>query len=485
VEYYCLAFRTSAPLLLLLFALFAISPATGDVTLSFNGEKGLLSAPLPVEYGSFNIDSSSLGHFFDFKDIRLRNLVKQISVPGAWLRIGGTASVGIAFTGANGRRNNCPGHICINTEYWDEIADFVAYTGVRLLFDFSGHWFNASNDWDPTLNVTSQLAYTQAKGYGKNWAWQMGNEGTNGHTGTQWGEYFNGLKKAIAQYPGIGQTLNGASSSVGGTSAQDFLRATKGNLDIYSFHNYGPDIKPPINMANIKNSNPCKGSRTMVDSIAPGVLVALEESACAAMGGHDGICNRFVDGYYWIHILTAAGEGGCHILHRQDVVGYSFSGLGSGYTLAGPPGWVNSTFGELNPHPDWYTMVLFKQLVGLMPLGNVSLSGDKGEIGDLDPHVWCGTKKGSVVFVYSNSGSDVHLTSVNGVMLTPRTEYILTAPSLTADEIYLNGKKMTVGEDAMLPEYPVPGSVSTTTPIVLPASSYGFVVFSGNVPGCA
>jgi len=47
-----------------LFALLAIGPATGDVTLSFNGEKGLLSAPLPVEYASFNIDSSSLGHFF-------------------------------------------------------------------------------------------------------------------------------------------------------------------------------------------------------------------------------------------------------------------------------------------------------------------------------------------------------------------------------------------------------------------------------------
>jgi len=471
--------------LLLLFSLLAIGPSTGDVTLSFNGEKGLLSAPLPKEYVSFNIDSASLGYLFDFKDIRLRNLVKQISTPAAWLRIGGTASLGIAFTGVNGRRNSCPGHICINAEYWDEIADFVAYTGVRLLFDFSGKWFNATKDWDPTLNVTSHLAYTQEKGYGKNWAWQMGNEATMNHTGTQWGEYFNELKKTLAQYPGIGQTLNGASSSVGGTSAQDFVRTTKGNLDVYSFHHYGPDVRP-FSMENIKKADPCSGPRAMVDSIAPGVLVALEESACAALGGHDGICNRFIDGFYYIHTLAAAAETGCHIFHRQDVVGYSFTGLGSGYTLAGPPGWVNSSMGALNPHPDWYTLVLFKQLVGFMPLGSVSLSGDKGEINDLDPHVWCGSKKGTVVLVYSNGhGSDVHLTSVSGLTLTPRTEYFLTAPSMTADEIYLNGKKLTVGEDAMLPEYPVPGSVSTTTPIVLPASSYGFVVFSGNVPGCA
>jgi len=474
---------------LLLFALLAIGPATGDVILSFNGAKGLLSAPLPVEYASFNIDSASLYHLFDFKDVRLRNLVKQITPPGAWMRIGGTSSGGIVFTGVNGRRNECPavnGHNgCINAEYWDEIADFVNYTGVRLLFDFSGNWFNAAGDWDPTLNVISQLAYTQAKGYGKNWAWQMGNENMLGHTQEQWGQYFLALKKVMSQFPNIGQTLNGASSS-----AHDvFLRVVKDVLNIYSYHRYGPDVEP-FDMQAIKKEDPCSDIRRMVDSIAPGVLVALEESACHPLGGHDGTCNRFVDGFYWIHVLTSAAERGCHILHRQDFVGYSFVGSVSHYTLAGPPGWVNGKLnGQLDPHPDWYTMVLFKQLVGLMPLGNVSLSGDAGEIADIDPHVWCGSKDGTVVFVYSNGhGSDVHLTSVSGINLNlTRTEYILTAPNnnMTADEIWLNGKQMTVGNDATLPEYPIPGSVSTTVPLVLPKFSYGFVVFNAIVPGCA
>jgi len=302
-----------------------------------------------------------------------------------------------------------------------------------------------------------------------------------GHTELQWGEYFINLKKVLAQYPGIGQTLNGASSSANA----DFVRTTKGILDIFSYHRYGPDVQP-FSMQTIKKEDPCRDIRRMVDSIAPGVLVALEESACHPLGGHDGICNRFVDGFYWIHVLTSAGETGCHYLHRQDFVGYSFIGSKSSYTLAGPPGWVNSSFGELNPHPDWFTMVLFKQLVGFMPLGNVTLSGNAGEIGDIDPHVWCGSKKGSVVFVYSNGhSSEVHLTSVSGLNLSPRTEYILTAPNMTADVIYLNGKQMTVGKDAMLPEYPISGSIVTTTPLVLPSFSYGFVEFSGNLPGCA
>jgi hypothetical protein len=231
--------------------------------------------------------------------------------------------------------------------------------------------------------------------------------------------------------------------------------------------------------------NPCKDTRTLVDAIVPGVLVALEESACAANGGHDGVCNRFVDGFYWLHVLTTAAESGCHILHRQDFVGFSFTGKPSGYTLAGPPGWVNSSMGALNPHPDWYTMVLFKQLVGLMPLGSVTLSGTAAEIADLDPHVWCGRTKGTVIFIYSNGHPEaINLTAVNGLKLTPRTEYFLTAPSMTADEIILNGKQMTVGSDAMLPQYPIPGRQGTTTPIVLPANSYGFIEFTGTLAGC-
>jgi len=333
--------------------------------------------------------------------------------------------------------------------------------------------------------VTSQLAYTAQKGYGKDWAWQMGNEATDGRTGVQWGTYFNSLKAAIAQFPGIGQTLNGASSSVSGTSTLDFLKTTKGNLDVFSFHHYGPDVKG-LSMKGIKTFDPCSTTRKLVDSVTPGVLVALEESACAAMGGHDGLCNRFIDGFYWIHILTSTAETGCHILHRQDVVGFSFAGLGSGYALAGPPGWYNSTIGGvLNPHPDWYTMVLFKQLVGFMPLGNVSLSGTKAEIDDIDPHVWCGSKKGTVVLIYSNlHAAEVHLTAINGITISPRTEFILTAPNLTDDEIHLNGNKMTVDNNGILPQYPIPGRDTSGTPIVLPTNSYGFIVFNANLPAC-
>jgi len=88
-------------------------------------------------------------------------------------------------------------------------------------------------------------------------------------------------------------------------------------------------------------------------------------------------------------------------------------------------------------------------------------------------------------FIYINGHpSDVQLTSITGLNLAGRTEYILTAPSLDADEIFLNGKQLTVGTDAILPTYPIPGKTTSSTPIVLPTNSYGLIVFEANLPGC-
>ena len=48
------------------------------------------------------------------------------------------------------------------------------------------------------------------------------------------------------------------------------------------------------------------------------------------------------------------------------------------------------------------------------------------------------------------------------------------------DEIYLNGQRMTVSGEGVLPTFPIPGKVVTTeeksSVIVFPPFSYGFVV---------
>lgn len=52
--------------------------------------------------------------------------------------------------------------------------------------------------------------------------------------------------------------------------------------------------------------------------------------------------------------------------HRcvQDIAGWSFAFGESHYMLVGPAGWTNGSSELLTPHPDYYTTILFRQLIG-------------------------------------------------------------------------------------------------------------------------
>ena len=65
----------------------------------------------------------------------------------------------------------------------------------------------------------------------------------------------------------------------------------------------------------------------------------------------------FVSGFWYAHALALVGEKGYDRFHRQDIVGWSFTGGKSNYQLIGPPGWANDT-ATLTPHPDYFTAIL-------------------------------------------------------------------------------------------------------------------------------
>ncbi len=72
-------------------------------------------------------------------------------------------------------------------------------------------------------------------------------------------------------------------------------------------------------------------------------------------------------------------------------------------------GWVSTkASGPLSPHPDWFTSVLHKQL-----LGNAVLASDLGKSTDpsvktnVAVHVWCAANAaiGAIAFSYVNMGT--------------------------------------------------------------------------------
>jgi hypothetical protein len=287
------------------------------------------------------------------------------------------------------------------------------------------------------------------------------------------------------------------------------MAASKDVVDLFSMHDY------PLNSCSLSEyvsksaidqlSGTLSAYRQTRDQNAPGMKLNLEETATQAGGGCDGLSNRFVSGFYYVHAIGMTAEHDFDRINRQDVAGYSFVGRPSHYTLAGPPGWTN---GSLAPHPDWYTHVLWKQIMGSAAL-QANVSANVALSNSFAAHVWCtnsasGYPIGSVALAYVNfNDSDVTI-SMAGVAAAPRTEYVLTPtaeafelpvvqrllktnmgappPSLQNDQIYLNGQLLNVTADGLLPVYPVPGHVVSdpTQPIVVPAYSYGFFVFSNS-----
>ena len=503
------------PLLLLAIA----GSRAEDVAVTFDPLLPLVRAPLSPEYVSVNIDSSSLLKGFDFKDPVLTNLVARLAP--VLLRIGGTASNGIEWSDegvlpcGSGR-----GVTVVSAACFDTVLDFLNATGARLLFDFGGARATGSAAWN-TSSADSLMKHVAARGAGALiGGWQIGNEDPGLAPGAQLGADFLTLKR-LAVAHGLPDTLIGPSA--GGTPAAwmaAFCNATFGELAMWSAHTYGGvDCKDATGASFISRRtyygfvDQLHGYvHTKNTSLANSTGLLVEETASAAIGGCVNASDRFIDGFYWLTVMGMPAEYGVTQINRQDVAGWSFLGLESHYTLAGPPGWTNGS-ALLVPHADWYTTVLFKQIMGSRVL-NFSWSNSAYPAPDTGSnvtiHAFCSaTTAGGVSLAYVvGMGEDVTLTVPSLATLVPRDEYVLTATAtafaarragggvadapapaeLWDDAIFLNGERLTVDSAGRLPAYPIPGRRVTdaAAEIVLPAFSYGFIHFpAAGIAACS
>ena len=153
----------------------------------------------------------------------------------------------------------------------------------------------------------------------------------------------------------------------------------------------------------------------------------------------------------------------------------------------------------LTPHPDYFTTLLWRQLVGTTVL-NSSVTGP-------DAHflasAWCASARapygdgGSVVIAFANSADSEATIRLPAVLAAASFTYFELTPAaspptfedLQSDVAFLNGKKLAVLPDGSLPEFPFPGVESgPLAELVVGAYSYGFGVFdtsASDVPACA
>ena len=402
---------------------------------------------------------------------------------------------------------------------------FVSQSNISLLWDFNGLTFrdpnNGGGPWNPNGNASQTLDYLNGKYASSNLdlLWSIGNEPDlwpiHNVNVTQLGADTKILKTLLANY-NLGTDVYGASfAGPNANSAKEYFIASKGNLQGLTVHDY--PLARNCNIPSYLNPSPTLGMGKELQAISQlksqyadaDVILTLEETAGSYGGGCENITDRYASGFYWLHALNVVGASGFDRVHRQDIAGWSFTGGMSHYQLAGPPGWVSGG-NLLTPHPDWFSTILWKQIMGTNVL-NTTVTGS--DTSDFIAHMWCtANTPGVVTLSWLNfGGNDIALT-VNGVNTVPRIEYTLTSSpssyhdfikrsytsswitnmdppaSLQQDTIFLNGGLLTVNSQGILPQYPIPGKTVTdpSQALAAPPYSYGFITFSGttNINAC-
>ncbi len=504
-------------------------------------------------YLSINLDSGSLFHDFPFSHAPLTALVRNlVRAAPTQFRIGGGAADGVLFTGAGGASGNCTGAFgaaittCVSAESFDAMLAFARATGVGLVWDLNGalRQGGGSGPWNSS-NAAALLAHAAAapqRGLPLPAAFQLGNEPEDWYkrspplnlSGPALAADFHALRSLLAAHPPL------TSAAIYGPSGccEDrypllaaFAGPVRGALDALDVHAY-----PLPRLANnsclpsaYTNKSAMMDIATAVAGwralgaplLAAGLPLILGETATSAHGGCSGLSNVFVAGFTFMLELGVLGELGVAQVNRQDVAGWSSNGGPSYYGLLGPPGWSGGGVPLGAPHPDYWTALLWKQLVGRRvlqsALGGGSGGGSSGGGGggggaapaaaaaaaaaaallaEVDAHVWCSSSSssgggGGLVLTYFAMGvgeGGVTLQLPPGVPPAPRTEYVLTAPGgdIYADGVLLNGVALQALDSGELQQWPLQGRrVAAGGSVTVPQWSYGFLVLEGaSAPAC-
>ena len=180
----------------------------------------------------------------------------------------------------------------------------------------------------------------------------------------------------------------------------------------------------------------------------------------------------------------------------SDFLGWSGIGDVSYYTLTGDPGWSGSYYvdesgnivepQELIPNPDFFTSVLWKNIMGTVvldlqygPFSNPMVKG-------ISLHAHCATAlaagvPGAISLAFANTNTedinidDMIAKNLGSAGCSPRIEYFLTSgddTDLASRSVRLNG-----ADEVLNAASDLTGRLVTSGPLILPSFSYGFIVF--------
>mmetsp|Transcript_5170 Transcript_5170/g.7916 ORF Transcript_5170/g.7916 Transcript_5170/m.7916 type:complete len:544 (+) Transcript_5170:27-1658(+) len=450
------------------------------------------------------------------------------------LRIGGTLADTVTYDIKGDIEKRCPEFSpeppqksklftggCLTASRWRDLQDFCSIdSGCEMIFDLNGMVgrvcenvepgrapcfypeATCTSDWDSS-NAETLIRFTAEAGYPIS-AYELGNELTC-LSPTQYAQSIWELHDILQRvYSSVNQSTRVpdivATDAVNGDTAflQEFLPLVSDVLYAYSWHDY--PLGPGVYCSGSDGKNNTSVDEIIMDpqgldgftsdaaSISEVLLngggdvrAYMGETGGAYDSGCNGSTNAFMSGFWYLNSLGSFAVNGHDMFCRQTLTG-------GNYEL------VNKL--TQIPNPDFYSALLFSRL-----MGRGVLAAKTSGVGHENVRIYAHCAKqpeSGVAVLYLNFGN--HPVSVEGVRVLgldalysgERLEYILTgvqsarsADPLHSDVVALNGNILRPQEPSGKMPPLLPRSNNADEPLILPAFSYGFVVYP-NMPaeGC-
>ncbi len=303
---------------------------------------------------------------------RLRALTAALAP--AYLKVGGADADRVFFTEDDEAVVPQPYQLKLTGTRWDELADFSRATALPLVFTLNaGPGPRVHGGWTPD-NAALLVQHAAARGDPVA-VWALGHE-PNGYqatfgpsfrlTGAQYAKDF-AAARAMLDANAPGAKLAGAQSSwwpVLGEPApmmKDFMDKTTVTPDVVTWGWYPLESRRcQLQLTHatehaLDSTDALAGlddAATVVERLqqvdAHGQPLWLADTGHARCGGEPGLSDRFVASLWWLDELGRLAARGQQVVVRQGLVG-------------GENGLLDQA--TLEPNPDYWASVLFKQLM--------------------------------------------------------------------------------------------------------------------------
>ncbi len=423
---------------------------------------------------------------FDFTRPALMQLTAPLAP--AFLRIGGTAADQVYYDIPGPTLTTAPpGYAYLFTQaQYDAMVGFAVDAGLDVLFTLNAGPGprDAGLAWEPE-NAQALVDYSVVNGAPVK-VWELGNEvnayplelNLNGVTGAV---YARDLLTARALIDAVapGTFLAGPASAfwpqVGEINPilPGFLAADAdaGGLlvDVVTWHYYPQQstrcpvaVVPatPTAMLEVQNLDGVTAWSAQVAALlaqdAPHAQAWISETGNAQCGGQAGVSNTFASSFWWLDQLGLLARQSVPVQVRQTLSGADYGLLDD----------------QLNPRPDYWASLLWKQLMGTRVLDVT------GAPETLRAYAHCAAGGGGAVSLLAINLASTAITPVfSGLGGHTVDEYVITAATLTSTGVSLNGAPLTG---------PATGSPSVTPALLhlqqpfvtVPPQSYAFLKVS-------